>query len=235
MRPCTIPWDSDSICTSHMIQSHGTMRPNADCVVETVASGMEPRCTGNRRCDIIGRDCQHAGIASTACPSRERSQKISRPSPRFADLAITMKTALCDSDFEPRIQPRPIAAPVIGLLTLLRRSATLRHGYPLILHNILARAKSSLNRDDLLIVDVEQDIGLGGQPARDGNHDIQIDNPPGKAKERYCAVAQMTGRPQVCSIALIDAAMPMPPNRNWRWSGPVQRLRSTLRYQRCGL
>ena len=55
---------------------------------------------------------------------------------------------------------------------------------------------------------------------------------PGRAKERYCAVAQIAGRPVVRSMAAIAAPMPTPPNMNRRPAGPTHSVSSSGRYQR---
>ena len=57
----------------------------------------------------------------------------------------------------------------------------------------------------------------------------------GRACDRYWAVAQTTGRPQVPSMAWIAAARPTPPNMNPPPGGPTQRSWFSGRYQRWGL
>ena len=92
-----------------------------------------------------------------------------------------MELPFGNSDFQASIQPGPIAAPKIRFDTIVR-FRHIGHRDPFVLIVPIPRAQCGLNRNDLLVFNMQEDIGLAGLPPCYGHPNVEIDNLSGAGK-----------------------------------------------------
>ena len=91
-----------------------------DRVVQTVATGVQPRCVGNARRDIIRSNGQQPCIGGLAFPL---SQPKRQPAvAAVSDCTVAVKMTPGDPDFEPGVEADAITAPRSDFLSCVGRN-----------------------------------------------------------------------------------------------------------------